>query len=810
MILMFFKFMLLNNNIFKKNEYLFLIYNPFLNHSNKFFNLIFINSIFQILYFSKIITFLIKTSFIKKIKKFNNYKNFFLLNKMSFKTQFLLNKLFKINIFKKSFKLHLKNNLILKHNNNYAFLYKNWKYLVGNSMSPYFWDLYSKKKWIRKTLNLFFFKNSNFFFKNKYYLNISNNKKYIRKFFYNNFYYLTKMNLNYNNLNFIIKTKFNKNMRNVNDWFLYKPYSFLNTFTGFKFSSNFSNFFLIQLYKTYSRIFNFFKKFNYSLKTKKTLSLFFKNTLSKSLILNKNKNFKIYKPNINFNNKLSLFLFKNNNNLFFEKSSKFRKYKRFKKNYLMIWTASFKKKLLINIKNKIINKFLMQSIVKSSSRTKLLILKKNNRLSWRLKKLNLIRTLNNNKFTFKFGLKRFKLKKIYKFIQVKLYKNFLNKSFYLINLKNKCFLNYNFFFKFIKTVKTFIIKPIIKNKYKMNFLNNNYGFLFLNNFQANYLHTLTNFNNVKKILFSFPNRNELSKFILKRYAKFNNYFSNFFNDTKNFKNLNINFNVSMTKSTSLITPFFNLKNNLTLLNETNYFSIKNWSHYHSELKYWKNFENETIDFNIKRIRFKPGYMKLWRNARKSLQTSLTVNFKYQYKMTKYLSKFHKFIKFKTFLIKEMTLNNILIRSRIFTETSLINFLINNNLIYVNGFLTNNAVQQLFVGDFIQLILNLKYYIVFKWLLNLSIKKKNRLKSIYKKKNSAFSFTDEKKRSTNLPRWILFSKNNFDDVAKFLEVDYFTLSIFIIYEPFLWSDLNIYNILDNKFSIINMYNWKYIN
>jgi len=125
MILMFFEFMLLNNNVFKKNQYLFLIYNPFLNHNNKIFNLIFINSIFQILYFYKTITFLIKTSFKKKIKKFNNYKNFFLLNKMSFKTQFILNKFFKVNVFKKSFKLHFKKNLLLKHNNTYNFLYKN-------------------------------------------------------------------------------------------------------------------------------------------------------------------------------------------------------------------------------------------------------------------------------------------------------------------------------------------------------------------------------------------------------------------------------------------------------------------------------------------------------------------------------------------------------------------------------------------------------------------------------------------------------------------------------------------------------------
>ena len=80
----------------------------------------------------------------------------------------------------------------------------------------------------------------------------------------------------------------------------------------------------------------------------------------------------------------------------------------------------------------------------------------------------------------------------------------------------------------------------------------------------------------------------------------------------------------------------------------------------------------------------------------------------------------------------MTLNNILIRSRVFTENSLINSLIINNLIYINGCLTNNNTQQLFVGDFIQLVLNLKYYIIFKWLLNFSIKKKIDWKNCHEK------------------------------------------------------------------------------
>jgi hypothetical protein len=68
---------------------------------------------------------------------------------------------------------------------------------------------------------------------------------------------------------------------------------------------------------------------------------------------------------------------------------------------------------------------------------------------------------------------------------------------------------------------------------------------------------------------------------------------------------------------------------------------------------------------------------------------------------------------------------------------------------------------------------------------------------------------KKKKSYNIPKWILSNKNLFDDCSNYLEVDYFTLSAFIIYEPFLWSDINFYNLIEQKFSIINLYNWKYI-
>jgi hypothetical protein len=116
-------------------------------------------------------------------------------------------------------------------------------------------------------------------------------------------------------------------------------------------------------------------------------------------------------------------------------------------------------------------------------------------------------------------------------------------------------------------------------------------------------------------------------------------------------------------------------------------------------------------------------MSIWREVRNVLKTSLSLNFRYQYRLTKYLSKYNKFIKFKTFLFSEMKLINVLIRSRILFDYSLCHLFIKNNLIYLNGRICSNYNFQLFTGDFIQLIINIKYYIINKWFLNLITKKK---------------------------------------------------------------------------------------
>ena len=312
-------------------------------------------------------------------------------------------------------------------------------------------------------------------------------------------------------------------------------------------------------------------------------------------------------------------------------------------------------------------------------------------------------------------------------------------------------------------------------------------------------------------MFSFSYKNEIQRYILRKYSKitfslnFNNLQSNKFFFNKSLFSSSENYNLNLSYFNSL----FNKKSDLYLFLIQNSANKSNWSYFNNQTKFAFNSENDQSNFNIKRVKFKPGYMNIWRNARSVLKTSLVLKMKYQYKLTNYLSKYKKFINFKTFLFMEMRIFNILIKSRLFNNESLLSLFFKNNLIFLNGFNCSNPNLQTFVGDFIQLIINLKYYILYRWFSSLSLKKKNKLKNVLRKKNSTNSQSDEKKKSYSFPKWITYSKNIIDDVSNFLETDYLTLSIFILYEPFIWSDLNTYNLIDQRFTVINLYNWKYI-
>lgn len=810
--------------IYNKNKF----YSKFNNLNHYFFltnNLMLINNYSSLNFLTNNLNLFKKSIFsifVKKnhyyrlnyILKFRKYISFYLyLNNYKFK----FNSFFKFVLFNKliktSDKLFFNFKNFKKPSLYYnKFFYKNWNKLIGNFILPSTLDLFAKKKWTRKNKN-FSFITGKFLIRNRKKMSfIIRNKKII----INNFFYLNKLTplSNYSTLMYLIKNNINYSISRKNnyDFFLSRPYLFLNNFKIFKNLKKNSNFFLINSYKKHSRLFNSIRRFNRLNRIRNRNVFIFQNFFSVTDFLsksNRNKNFSTIKP---ISNWFSIFSVKNPKPFFLNK-----KYQKRKTLYLWFALSSYKTRTLKK------NKFLIPKHLNFIKFLKFV------RLSKKIKKSNLyVKTLNilkklpslffkniiwsNNlcfllpKFiflnkikhlTFKLNLFNF----IWKNINIKFFKL---KKIYLKRQSKQRFFHTSAIIKNLK-------KPFYISKTKTNFILEHYGFIFSNSSYINPSNKTNFFYNFKKNMFAFSYKNEIQKFILRKYTKthFSNNIINLVPNSSFFKNTFFSSFQTFWSNDHFSNFILNKKSQLFSTILQNMSNKANWLYFNNQINYSLNNENDNINFNIKRVKFKPGYMTTWRDSRSILKTSLFLKIKYQYKLTNYLSKYKKFINFKTFLFMEMRLINILIKSRLFNDFSISNFFLKNNLIFLNGQLCSNPNIQIFCGDFIQLIINLKYYILYRWFLNLALKKKNKLKNVLKKKYNNSNHSDEKKKSYSLPKWILYSKNIIDDIPNFLEIDYFTLSVFILYEPFNWNDLNNYNLIEQKFSIINLYNWKYI-
>ena len=213
---------------------------------------------------------------------------------------------------------------------------------------------------------------------------------------------------------------------------------------------------------------------------------------------------------------------------------------------------------------------------------------------------------------------------------------------------------------------------------------------------------------------------------------------------------------------------------------------------------------------VRRIRFKPGYSRIWRYARSSLKFLWSLNFKYQHRLTVFLTRFQRFNKIQMARCYELRVYYVLSHSYFSPDLSLSNSLFNSNLVFINGRLCKNPNLVLVVNDVVQLIVSYKYYITQRWLTIFKKKKVFRLtKFLFTKKNKIFSGSSTL-MTTRFPKWLLDSIFFKSDIPKYLEIDFFTLSIFLVYEPFFVNDFNPLTWKLHKFSVINLYNWKYIN
>lgn len=780
--------------------------------------------------------------YLKNIGKFRNYYTFkkylFILNFKQYSHFFNF-----ISTLRTNSPSKLKNNhfplkqLKVVFFKQYLYYYKkNWSFLIGGLISPFMYEVQTKRKLDKKLLNLKYIKN-NFIRRNKKRLikkkfSYFKNKFFLKKIFINNFFYFNKIKLSYKNFNFSIRNLTKPLFKRSNDWLLSRPYLFLNTYTNVRFLKNYSNSSLLPLYKYYIKIFVFCKRHVFRLRNSN--DFFFKYNYFNSLHSDWKKiSHFLITPGQTFAYKIGLFVLKRKNphNTFFltKAKKKYKKKRSIKLRNRLFWNLKNSPRVPFYRKHKSFFSLIgaMSNSTSKSSKLSKVAQSTNFKL---LRKMAIFLTFKTN-LHFKVKKKRYAIKKF--FTSTCNNKSILNnfkKPLTFFNLfvtprqrKSTFFYKHNFFklnlpkntLKIRKKFKLsyrfkLLKKPTYLSKSRTSFKLNKYGFFFLTDSFKHYLNKKNKFSyNLKKLIYSFSYKNEIHRYVLKRYSKNFSIFFNKKNKQPSFTTkylLSKNYTLTVNENNNMLLK----KNEIFSLFNQNLSNSSNWTYFKSQLLFWKNSSKNDINVNIKRVKFKPGYMTMWRDARTVLKSSLNLKFRYQRSLTRYLMKYKKFINFRTFLISEMRLLNVLIKSRFFPDYNICELFLRNNLIFINGFIVSNSNFQLFVGDFIQIITTLKYYIMYRWFLNWSLKKKIRLKKVIRKKMHSSSDSDEKKRSKSLPNWILFSKNSFDDVAKYLEVDYFTLSSMILYEPFLWNELNPYSLHNIRFGVINLYNWKYIN
>jgi hypothetical protein len=227
----------------------------------------------------------------------------------------------------------------------------------------------------------------------------------------------------------------------------------------------------------------------------------------------------------------------------------------------------------------------------------------------------------------------------------------------------------------------------------------------------------------------------------------------------------------------------------------------------------KNINNFFNEVKINRVRFRPGYQRLWRNYRIALSESINYKYVYQKQLTAYITKFYRKLNQDYLSADENIAYKVIIYSKLIPDYHTLDIFFKNNFIFINGTSLKNPNIFLYKNDFIQIEITSWYYIFLRWIRGLLKTRNNKFKKLVFRKNLPNKYKlmkQKKQRSSYIPNWINTVRYDFSDIKSFLEVDYMTLSFFIIYEN---TFISFYSPLDIKiirYNIYKMYNWKYVN
>ena len=212
---------------------------------------------------------------------------------------------------------------------------------------------------------------------------------------------------------------------------------------------------------------------------------------------------------------------------------------------------------------------------------------------------------------------------------------------------------------------------------------------------------------------------------------------------------------------------------------------------------------------IPRIRFKPGYARQWRFFRSDVKHFLNIKTRYQYRLTTVIQRLFYSNRKMSDWDMQTKITPFLVQSRLVPDFWSATELLKASSVFVNGHVCTNTFLNVFFSDFIQLVINIKYYVVNKWLMNWSLRNSTRVLQLNRKFAQKRSSDNVSFKPKPLPNWIFRIRYSNYDIPRYIEVDFFTLSAFVV--QYTNSLKNVTSVVsqDTQFKVFNMYNWKYI-
>ncbi len=219
------------------------------------------------------------------------------------------------------------------------------------------------------------------------------------------------------------------------------------------------------------------------------------------------------------------------------------------------------------------------------------------------------------------------------------------------------------------------------------------------------------------------------------------------------------------------------------------------------------------DIRISRLRFKPGYQRLWRHYRSALADAIRLRYTYQKQITRYLLRFYRQVKSYNIIGHEYKAWKVILYSRLLPDVNVIKEFNDNSLIYLNGVYLTSVELVIVVNDLVQLVVSPWYYIYSRWLLSWNNVRVNKFKKLVYRKKIASTYKimkSLKQKSNYTPLYIYNMRYDMSDTKSYLEVDYLTLSFIVIYDNFILDFHSSNDFPEMKHFVYRMYNWKYVN